>query len=215
MPKKYKHWMKKEDGIICELWPEAPMDEIIKKLPDRNYMSIKERAKLLKVKRDPKFCKAARFKPKRVYKHINEGVVTIVNYNGHDYCTLNKNGKQILFHRFLWEKKYGPIPEGMVLRCKTDNTANPNPDNWECTTPGEIALKNVDRKKAIQALNTWAEKHGGRPAQVLTDNMVASILSNGDKNLRNYILKNEKEMIKVARLNYILKREITHASNQK
>ncbi|RWO37310.1 MAG: HNH endonuclease [Mesorhizobium sp.] len=33
-------------------------------------------------------------------------------------------------HRWLWEQTYGPVPEGMVLKCLGDK-ANTDPSNWE------------------------------------------------------------------------------------
>lgn len=214
MSQKHKRWTIKEDKVIRELWPNAPMDSILEKLPDRKYTTIKVRAQVLKIKRNPRFFNAAKFKPKRVYKRIKEGLVTIVNYNGNDYCTLYKDGKQIFYHRWVWEKKYGTIPDGYLLKCKTKDTANPNPDNWCCIKKSELALMNVNREKANQALEKWAKEHGGRPAQVLTDRYVATILSSGDPQLKKHILEHEKELIKVARLHYKLNREINHASNQ-
>jgi hypothetical protein len=33
-------------------------------------------------------------------------------------------------HRWLWEKANGPVPDGMVLKCKGEKS-NPDPSNWE------------------------------------------------------------------------------------
>lgn len=38
--------------------------------------------------------------------------------------------RYVLKHRWLWEKKHGPIPEGMALKCKGDRL-NTDPSNWE------------------------------------------------------------------------------------
>lgn len=38
--------------------------------------------------------------------------------------------RYVLKHRWLWEQKYGPVPEGMVLKCK-GNRLNTDPSNWE------------------------------------------------------------------------------------
>ena len=37
----------------------------------------------------------------------------------------------VLKHRWLWEQKYGPIPEGHALKCRDGNKLNTDPDNWE------------------------------------------------------------------------------------
>lgn len=36
----------------------------------------------------------------------------------------------VLKHRWLWEQKHGPVPEGMALKCKGDRL-NTDPSNWE------------------------------------------------------------------------------------
>lgn len=38
--------------------------------------------------------------------------------------------RYVLKHRWLWEKAHGPIPDGMVLKCKGD-CLNVDPSNWE------------------------------------------------------------------------------------
>ncbi|TKT58375.1 HNH endonuclease [Rhizobiaceae bacterium LC148] len=34
-------------------------------------------------------------------------------------------------HRWLWEKKHGPIPDGFVLKCLDGDKTNCDPSNWE------------------------------------------------------------------------------------
>lgn len=38
--------------------------------------------------------------------------------------------RYVLKHRWEWEKLHGPVPEGMVLKCKGDRL-NTDPSNWE------------------------------------------------------------------------------------
>lgn len=38
--------------------------------------------------------------------------------------------RYVLKHRWLWEQKHGPVPEGMALKCK-GNRLNTDPSNWE------------------------------------------------------------------------------------
>lgn len=38
--------------------------------------------------------------------------------------------RYVLKHRWLWEQQNGPVPDGMVLKCKGDKT-NCDPSNWE------------------------------------------------------------------------------------
>ncbi|MEC9243436.1 MAG: HNH endonuclease signature motif containing protein [Pseudomonadota bacterium] len=37
----------------------------------------------------------------------------------------------MLKHRWLWEKENGPVPDGMVLKCRDGNRQNTAPSNWE------------------------------------------------------------------------------------
>jgi len=38
--------------------------------------------------------------------------------------------RYVLKHRWLWQQKHGPIPDGMVLKCKGD-VLDTDPSNWE------------------------------------------------------------------------------------
>lgn len=38
--------------------------------------------------------------------------------------------RHVLKHRWLWEQRHGPIPDGMCLKCHGDR-ANTDPSNWE------------------------------------------------------------------------------------
>jgi hypothetical protein len=44
-------------------------------------------------------------------------------------------------HRLLWEKAHGPIPKGMVLKCKGEK-ANSEPSNWELIPRGVLTRLN-------------------------------------------------------------------------
>ena len=45
-------------------------------------------------------------------------------------------------HRFLWEEKNGPVPEGMVLKCLDGDRLNTDPDNWEAMPRGLLPRLN-------------------------------------------------------------------------
>lgn len=201
--RKCKRWSDEEDELLEEMWPQAPIDEIRNALPGRSYNAIKERAISRGITRDPRFSESVRFKPKRIYKHTSEGVVTICDTGGREYCILNKEGKEILYHRVLWEKENGPIPEGHILRCRSDDTTNPEPENWELITKGEHARRNV------------TDSEGLTPAERLSDGFVAAKLAEGDKELKNFIIDERPDMIRAARANYQLKRQINHGSEEK
>ena len=40
-------------------------------------------------------------------------------------------------HRWLWEQKHGPVPEGCALKCLDGNKRNTDPANWEAV-PREL-----------------------------------------------------------------------------
>lgn len=198
--RKYQRWTEHEDTMIREHWPESDLEIVKNCLPGRSYNSVKVRAQKLKVTRNPSFSNEAQFKPKRVFKYTDEGVVTIVNLGGNDYCVLNKSGQEIMYHRVLWEQKNGPIPDDHVLRCKSENRANPDPDNWELISISQHCYKNLTSAK-------------GHPAKELTDGWIAGKLAGGDKELKQELLNENPEMIRVARANFKLKREIKHGSS--
>jgi hypothetical protein len=39
--------------------------------------------------------------------------------------------RPVFKHRWLWEKKHGPIPDDMVLKCLSNDKTNCDPSNWE------------------------------------------------------------------------------------
>ena len=49
--------------------------------------------------------------------------------------------RYVLKHRWLWEKAHGPIPEGMVLKCKGDQL-DTDPSNWELVPRGLLPRLN-------------------------------------------------------------------------
>lgn len=49
--------------------------------------------------------------------------------------------RYVLKHRWQWEKKHGPIPAGMVLKCKGDHL-NTDPSNWELIPRGVLPRLN-------------------------------------------------------------------------
>jgi hypothetical protein len=49
--------------------------------------------------------------------------------------------RYVLKHRWLWEKLNGPVPAGMVLKCKGD-VLNTDPSNWELVPRGLLPRLN-------------------------------------------------------------------------
>lgn len=48
----------------------------------------------------------------------------------------------VLKHRWLWEKKNGPVPIGHVLKCRDGNKLNTDPANWELISRAVLAVLN-------------------------------------------------------------------------
>jgi hypothetical protein len=65
-----------------------------------------------------------------------------VSVNG--YGTLKYKQKQYMAHRFMWEFKFGPIPDGKIICHKCDNRKCINPDHLFIGTTQD----NVDDKMA-------------------------------------------------------------------
>jgi hypothetical protein len=93
---------------------------------------------------------------------------------------------------YEWEKQYGPVPEGKILTCLTDDSLNCNPTNWKLT----------DRI-------THLEKNAGR--KELTDKYVARMISR-DKEIQSQII-DSPELIALKRAEMKLKRTINEHSN--
>lgn len=50
--------------------------------------------------------------------------------------------RYVLKHKFLWEKKNGPVPAGMCLKAKDGNRLNTRPSNWVLIPRGVLPLMN-------------------------------------------------------------------------
>lgn len=124
-------------------------------------------------------------------------------------------GNWELYRRYQYRKHFGPIPESMLVSHKDGNTLNCFPENLELITMAENARRNSDPEASAEALRKWREEHGGSPSEILSDAYVASLLAGGDPEIKEYILEERKELIKVARANYLLKREMREAENEK
>lgn len=54
--------------------------------------------------------------------------------------------RYVFKHRWLWEKKHGPVPKGMVLKCKGDRS-NSDPSNWELISRAVLARLNKSQNR--------------------------------------------------------------------
>lgn len=96
--------------------------------------------------------------------------------------------KWVLLHTANWEKQNGPVPDGMILRCKNGNQLDCRPENWEP----------VDRA-------THLELNSGR--KTLEDKYIINNLSRGDATLKEKVAQ-MPELIELKRNQLILGRTI-------
>ena len=59
-----------------------------------------------------------------------------------------------LYHRYLWEQKKGKIPAGFILACKTADTLNADPDNWEMISRAENMLRKSMHRYPLELQTT-------------------------------------------------------------
>lgn len=81
---------------------------------------------------------------KKGHKPINtakDGDVRWREGLGYYFIRISDN-KWVLYHRYLWEEKYGKIEEGFNIVFKDGNSKNCNISNLECLSNEEIMLKN-------------------------------------------------------------------------
>lgn len=63
-------------------------------------------------------------------------------------------GKFKLKHRVEWEKANGPIPKDMILVCRSGDTTDCRPENWELIT----RLENLKRNRAKRDADSFSLK---------------------------------------------------------
>jgi hypothetical protein len=66
-----------------------------------------------------------------------------LNDRGYRFIVIEdeKGRREVRKHVWLWEKIHGPIPAGMVLKCKGDHS-NSEPSNWVMVPRGILAKLN-------------------------------------------------------------------------
>lgn len=142
-----------------------------------------------------------------------DGAVTIRRHNKRGtppYMWIRLgHAKWQMYHVYRWEQKNGPVPEGHVVVFRDGDTLNPDPVNLELITNAELARRNRNTEKAMQTMDLI--RQGKRKPKKITNWQAARRLSGDDKDMAAYLMKHQPDLVKVARLNYELKREIRHA----
>lgn len=88
---------------------------------------------------------------------------------GYKFIRISK-GKWIELHKALWIFLNGEIPAGSILRCKTEDTMNCDPDNWYLTDRAEHLAKNAGRDS-------------------MSDKYIALVLARRDPELREMLVQ--------------------------
>jgi len=65
-------------------------------------------------------------------------------------------GKYTTYQRYLWEKNFGKIPEGMIIVFKDGNSLNCDLKNLEMISRAENLKRNTNYKKSAESVrNLW------------------------------------------------------------
>jgi len=157
--------------------------------------------------------KATRFKEGHKPHNTKwDGAITIRHRNDNSdrrpqvFIRLSE-GNWELYRRYQYEKHVGPIPEGKIVAHKDGNTMNCYPENLELITRAENMARNRNTEKAAASMRKYWENNP-HPAKELTDNYVAGMLSGGDEEIKQHLLSERQDLIRLARANYKLKRRI-------
>jgi len=97
------------------------------------------------------------FKRQGIYKKTElcsyAGMRNIRHLHGNNKlysCIVTPDNQWQAEHVYSWIKKNGPVPDGMILRCRDGNTLNTNPDNWQAVTRKEhLALCKLNTDQAL------------------------------------------------------------------
>lgn len=95
-----------------------------------------------------KKCKRTMFKPGNV-PHNYHPVGTVLFSKGLGYWLIKTEdpGKWELYHRYLWEKENGPIPEGYCVTFLDGNVDNLDISNMALARKGQLTIINQNFKK--------------------------------------------------------------------
>lgn len=66
--------------------------------------------------------------------------------------------RYVLKHKWLWEKANGPVRDGYVLKCLSDDKTNTDPSNWEAVPRAILPILNGGRFKKTIAYDDAPEE---------------------------------------------------------
>lgn len=74
--------------------------------------------------------------------------------DGYESIRVTRAGKQVLLHRWIYEEMFGPIPPGMVVLHKCDNSLCINPEHMQIGTQKENVDDMIQKGRA-----NWQRYH--------------------------------------------------------
>ena len=76
---------------------------------------------------------------------INTGCFNVTSHSkaGKGYPRMERNGKRVYLHRFIWERCFGEIPKGMCVCHKCDNPNCINPEHLWLGSRRENAISMI------------------------------------------------------------------------
>jgi len=156
--------------------------------------------------------KGLRFSPETEFKpgHVPastkyDGCVTWRNHirgYGYYYVRIAKR-EWVLWHRYLWEKVFGPIPKGHIVIFRDGNSRNVFLENLESISRAENARRNHNAEKMkISMKKAWEQG-----LHLESDKYIAYMLAPVDAELRERVMQ-VPELIELKRQQLKLKRAI-------
>lgn len=213
-PNFYKTWSPLELDVLRRHWHDGDPDMLKDLLPGRSLDSMQAKASDLGLKRLNK----TRFTPNEVVEHVEDGTITKRNTGGSTYLFINFNNNRLpmTYHRYRWIREVGWIPDGYCLVCKSEDTTDCDPKNWELKKISDhlSEYRPQGSRAGAEAFRKYRKQHGGPPAKVLSDGFVAAAVSGFDKKMAGVIRRDHPEMIRLSRKNYTLKRKIKQSEHE-
>jgi hypothetical protein len=93
-------------------------------------------------------------------------------FNDSGYPIFQRNHKKIRLSRYMYEKEYGTIPQGMLIRHKCDNPHCINPEHLEIGTHHDNHMDMVERGRSLKGVD--------HPRVKLSENQVLEIRASGE-----------------------------------
>ena len=197
----YDHYTTEEEQVVRDNFSSRSNEEIGQMI-NRTGESVHHKAQSLKLKRtaaavaniQQRVCSHTYFSKGHVPHNTKEdGEITIRVSNGKSQKYVRVSlAYWIPLQIFNWEQMNGPVPEGMVLRCLSDNTQDCKPNNWEPINRTEHLDKNLGR-------------------DTLDDKYITNLLSLRSKDLRPAIAE-MPELIELKRNQIKMRRTINELS---